>query len=72
MPRFGPISRKDLIASLRTLGFEGPYAGGNHEFMVRESKRVYVPNSHGSDITFALLGRVLKQAGISREEWEGA
>ena len=29
MPPFGPIKRKDLIACLRKLGFEGPYVAAN-------------------------------------------
>jgi hypothetical protein len=33
MPRFGPIGRQDLIRYLRQIGFEGPYAGGRHQFM---------------------------------------
>ncbi len=35
MPHLGPIKRKDLIYYLRQLGFEGPYPGGNHQYMVR-------------------------------------
>ena len=33
MPYIGPIKRKDLIYYLSQLGFEDPYAGGNHQFM---------------------------------------
>ena len=35
MPAFGAIRRRDLVATLRRLGFEGPFAGGKHEFMRR-------------------------------------
>ena len=35
MPAFGPIKRSDLIGNLRKLGFEGPYTGGKHQYMVR-------------------------------------
>ncbi len=35
MPRFGPIKRRDLIRYLRVLGFEGPYSGRKHQFMIR-------------------------------------
>jgi hypothetical protein len=31
----GPIKRKDLIALLKKAGFEGPYAGGKHQFMIK-------------------------------------
>ena len=30
------------------------------------------PNPHGSDIGIGLLARVLRQAGIMRDEWESA
>lgn len=70
MPAFGPIKRRDLIDALRRLGFEGPYAGGNHQFMVKGQLRLAIPNPHGGDIGGPLLARILRQANISREEWE--
>lgn len=71
MPPLGPISRRDLIRHLRRLGFEGPYSGGKHQFMVRGELTLRVPNPHRSDIGKELLSRILRQAGIDREEWEG-
>lgn len=65
-----PVSRRDLIARLRRLGFEGPYSGGKHPMMVRGELRLTVPNVHGADIGVALLTRLLRQAGVSREDWE--
>ena len=38
MPHLGPIKRKDLIYYLKQLGFEGPYPGGNHQYMVKEKR----------------------------------
>ncbi len=70
MPRFGPISRRDLIYYLRRLGFEGPYAGSKHEVMIRGELRLRIPNPHASDIDRNLLADLLRQAGISRGEWE--
>ncbi len=70
MPRFGPISRRDLIDSLRKLGFIGPYSGGKHQFMVHGSRRVRIPNPHGGEIGRALLKQILDQAGVSRGDWE--
>jgi predicted RNA binding protein YcfA (HicA-like mRNA interferase family) len=70
MPIFGPISHSDLVRNLRTLGFSGPYAGGKHLFMLRDDFRLIIPNPHKGDIRPALLGRILRQAEISREEWE--
>lgn len=70
MPRIGPISRRDLLFNLRQLGFDGPYSGGKHQFMTRNEVRLTLPNPHQHDISVGLLIRILKQAGISREEWE--
>ena len=70
MPRFGPIKRRDLIRYLGQLGFEGPYSGGKHQFMIKGEITLRLPNPHWSDIGKKLLARILRQAGISREEWE--
>jgi predicted RNA binding protein YcfA (HicA-like mRNA interferase family) len=70
MPRFGPIKRRELIACLRRLGFSGPYAGGKHEFMQKGELSLTIPNPHGSDIGPKLLGQLLRQAGIERDDWE--
>ena len=70
MPAFGPVSRRDLIRSLHKSGFDGPYSGGKHSFMIKNDLTVTVPNPHRGDIGRELLARILRQAGISREEWE--
>jgi len=70
MPSFSSTKRKDLIRALKQAGFDGPYAGGKHEFMVKENLRLTLPNPHQGEISKDLLSRILKQASISREEWE--
>jgi predicted RNA binding protein YcfA (HicA-like mRNA interferase family) len=70
VPSFGGVSRRDLVASFRKLGFDGPYSGGKHEFMVRDDVTVRIPNPHRGDIGVALLTRLLRQAGVRRDEWE--
>ncbi|MFL5704104.1 MAG: type II toxin-antitoxin system HicA family toxin [Ktedonobacteraceae bacterium] len=70
MPNIGPIKRKDLIYYLRQLGFEGPFSGGKHQFMIRGDVTLRIPNPHQGDIGEDLLVRILKQARISRKEWE--
>lgn len=70
MPRFGPVKRRELVALLRQAGFEGPYSGGKHQFMVRGQVTLRIPNPHAGDISRELLIRILRQAGITREEWE--
>lgn len=70
MPAVGPISRKDLIRYLKKQGFEGPFSGGKHQFMLKEQLRLTIPNPHKQDISRALLLKILKQADIPREAWE--
>jgi predicted RNA binding protein YcfA (HicA-like mRNA interferase family) len=69
MPVFGPISRKDLVRYLRKMGFDGPYSGGKHQFMLKGDVTLTIPNPHKGDIGRELLARILRQAGISRKEW---
>jgi len=65
-----PISRKDLIKKFRSLDFSGPYSGGKHQFMVKGKLKIRVPNPHKSgDISDSLLHEILRQAGISKNEW---
>ncbi len=70
MPSLGPIKRRDLIRDLRKLGFEGPYVGGKHQYMVKGEIRLVLPNLHGTDIGGDLLIRILQQAGIHRDDWK--
>jgi len=70
MPPFGPVKRKDLVRYLKQCGFEGPYSGGKHQFMIDGEITIRVPNPHQGDIGRELLLRILHQAGISKEVWE--
>ena len=70
MPKFGPVSRNDFIKKLLKLSFTGPYPGGKHQYMLKGRLRVNLPNPHQGDISPGLLIRILKEAGISRQEWE--
>lgn len=70
MPQLRSIKRNDLISYLKQLGFTGPYAGGKHQFMIKDKLRLTLPNPHQSDIGVNLLNKILKQAGISKTDWE--
>ena len=67
LPRQTPS--RELIRKLAALGFMCPYGGGKHPFMKKGRRKVHIPNPHGSDIGIELLSRLLRQAGISEEEW---
>ncbi len=70
MPPFGPISQRELIRALRQLGFDGPIPGTRHPFMTKGTLKLRIPNPHQSDVGRDLLSRILREAGISRDEWE--
>ena len=67
--RLRPVSRRELAARLKAVGVSGPYTGGRHQFMVRGSIRLVLPNPHRGEIGVDLLKRILRQAGIEEEEW---
>ncbi len=54
---------------MRQFGFDGPFSGGRHLFMIKGSLKVHIPNPHVGDISIALLKEILKQAAISKDEW---
>ncbi len=71
MPHYGPISRPDLITGLKNCGcIELPQRGKPHMRMRCPGGKVSIPNPHGGAVGVNLLAKVLRQAGISREEWE--
>jgi predicted RNA binding protein YcfA (HicA-like mRNA interferase family) len=59
-----------LIRFLQQAGFDGPYSGGKHQFMVKEDITLWIPNPHQGDIGRELLARILRQAHIDRNKWE--
>ncbi len=65
------ISWRKLVQKFRSLGFDGPYSGGRHLFMVKGELKVRIPNPHRGDISKHLVVEILRQAGISHKEWGG-
>ena len=41
MPAIKPTKRKALIRNLKKLGFNGPYAGGNHQYMMKGKRKLW-------------------------------
>jgi len=73
LSRLVPVSRAELIRRLKKLGFDGPYSGSGHAYMVRDHLYVTIPNPHhGEAIGASLLVEILRKARISREEWFSA
>ena len=71
--RLTPIHRRDFVKRLRSLGWEGPFAGGKHEFMLKGESKLPIPNPHGSgEISVAKLKEILNEIAVSREDWINA
>ena len=45
MSRWAPCKRRVFIRRLRKLGFDGPYSGTRHHFMVYGRHRMSVPSN---------------------------
>lgn len=45
MSRWTPCKRKDFIKKLRQLGFDGPFAGTRHQFMIFSENRLTIPSN---------------------------
>jgi len=70
VPPLKPIKRREFIQYLKQLGFEGPFPGGKHETMRKGTRFLVLPNPHHDDISGEFLSDLLKQAGVTRKEWE--
>lgn len=64
------IKRKEFIKRLKKWGFTGPFSGGKHQFLTKGKLKLTIPNPHHQDIELILLKKLLKQAGISYNEWK--
>ena len=69
MDKLSPVSWNNLVRKLKKFGFEGPYQGGKHPYMVKGDLVLTIPNPHKKEIGVDLLIRVLRQANIAKEQW---
>ena len=70
MPEIKPLSRKGLISKLRNLGFEGPFRATRHQYMIKGKHKIFIPNPHGGkDIGIPLLTKIIRQIGLTKEEF---
>ena len=65
--RLGPVSRRIVVQKLRALGYNGPFSGTRHAFMQKGDHRLRLPNQ--KEIGPKLLRELIRQAGLSRDEW---
>jgi predicted RNA binding protein YcfA (HicA-like mRNA interferase family) len=73
MSRWNPCKRGDFIRRLRKIGFEGPYSGSKHQFLIFHQHRLTVPSN--SEYSVPQLRMMLKEAeeiigrSITADEW---
>lgn len=75
MSRWTPCKRSDFIRRLRRLGFEGPFSGGKHQFLVRNGRRLTIPtNSEYSVPQLKMMiheVEAILERELTNEEWDG-
>ena len=75
MSQWQPCKRRVFLKRLRRLGFDGPYSGTRHQFMVYRNHRMIIP----SDLEYSVpkLRMMLSEVEsiidrtISSDEWNG-
>ena len=73
MSRWTPCKRREFIRKLRKFGFDGPYSGTRHQFMVVGQKRLAVPSN--SEYSIPQLRMILSEVEtllgrtVGVEEW---
>ena len=74
MSRWRPCKRPEFIGKLLSLGFEGPFSGSRHQFLVYEGHRLAIPSNPEYSVpqlrlllreVIAIVGR-----GLTAIEWE--
>lgn len=74
MAGWHPLKRREFIRRLRALGFNGPYRGTRHEFLVFGQNRQTIPTN--PDLSLPQLKMLLRQVEvvlgrkITADEWD--
>jgi len=43
--RWIPCKRREFIRRLRVLGFDGPFSGTRHQFLIQNENRLTIPSN---------------------------
>jgi hypothetical protein len=71
--RWTPCKRREFIHRLRQLGFDGPFSGTRHQFMISGDHRLTIPSN--VEYSVAQLKMMIQEAEgilgreITLEEW---
>lgn len=75
MSQWTPCKRRDFIRNLRKLGFDGPFIGAKHQFMVYEQHRIAIPSN--AEYSIPQLRMMIREVEsiitreITSDEWNG-
>ncbi len=71
MARLTPLKPGAVVRKLRQRGFSGPFPGGKHQRMVNLStgQIIPIPMHKGKDIGVGLIREIIRELGVTREEW---
>ncbi|HEX9667421.1 MAG TPA: type II toxin-antitoxin system HicA family toxin [Thermodesulfobacteriota bacterium] len=71
MVKLKPEKPNEMIRKLRALGYEGPFPGGRHLFMRHPitKYKIPVPYHKGRDIPKGTVREIIKELGITVENW---
>ena len=73
MSQWQPCKRRLFIKRLQKLGFDGPYSGTRHQFMIFENHRLSVPSN--SEYSIPQLKMMINEVEsiidrpLSADEW---
>lgn len=74
MAAWRPLKRREFTRKLRALGFDGPYSGTRHQFLVLGQHRQTIPSN--SEYSIPQVRMLLRQVEtilgrtVSLEEWD--
>jgi predicted RNA binding protein YcfA (HicA-like mRNA interferase family) len=71
LPRLPALSAREIIAALRRAGFVEDRQSGSHVTMVNEARRraAVIPVHSGRDVAVGTVHNILRQAGLTVEEF---
>lgn len=75
MSQWIPCKRRDFVRKLRQLGFDGPFSGSRHEFMLYQQYRLAIPSN--TEYSVPQLGMMIREVEeiidrqIAADEWNG-
>ena len=58
MPKLRPVKWQALVRRFQALGFEGPFGGSKHPYMVKGDLVVTIPNPHREQISVPGLASI--------------